>query len=207
MNFDDLQQQWKDEPSDNVQIPSEIDVLKKAITPIDFVRSSMKRDFLIQTFLRILILFVPVFFDFTDSLKTIFYTLYFTILFFVIYYYYKFYTFYKNSYNLNYNSRKNLSWFYYELKLNIELLKACSFIDLLLTGILGVTIGWFIRTEKQHNTHNILNLLDGVNPLFINIGLAIFAFLMFLHAEKLPNISYGKYLKNIKTVLDELDEL
>jgi hypothetical protein len=206
MNFDELQQQWKDEPSDNVQIPTEIDVLKKAQTPIDEVRYRMKKDFIIQTSLRVLTLCVPFLFNFTDSLSSIFYTFYFTILVFVLYYNYKFYVFYKHSYSLIFDSRKNLLWFYYELKLNIELLKASAFISTLLSGILGILIGWNIKKDNL-DRFPIVHILDGVNPLFVNIGLIIFAILVFYYVENLPKLTYGKHLEKIKKVLDELDEL
>lgn len=206
MNFDYLQQQWKDEQSGDIQIPKEIDVLKKAVTPIDEVRSRMKKDFIIQTSLRILMLFVPLIFNFNDSLSSIFYTFYFTILVFVFYYNYKFYVFYKHSYSLLFDSRKNLLWFYYELKLNIELLKASAFISTLLSGVLGVLVGFNLRKESS-DRFPIVHILDGTNPLFVNIGLIIFAILMFFYVENLPKLTYGKFLQNIKIVLDELDQL
>jgi hypothetical protein len=206
MSFDELQQQWKDEPLGDVQIPTEMDVLKKAQTPIDEVRERMKKDFIIQTSLRVLTLFVPLLFNFTDSLSNIFYTFYFTILVFVFYYNYKFYVFYKHSYNLLYDSRKNLLWFYYELKLNIELLKASAFISTLLSGILGILIGWNIKKDNL-NTFPIVHILDGINPIFVNIGLIVFAILVFFYIENLPKLTYGKHLEKIKIILDELDEL
>ncbi|RDI05334.1 hypothetical protein [Flavobacterium sp. AG291] len=202
MNFNELQQQWNNEPTDNVRVPNTIDTLKEAQTPIDKVRKKMKADFFMQAFMLVLVGFAPLIFDFSDKLISLFIPFYAIMIGFMTYYFYKFFVFYKKSYDMTFDSRKNLLWFFYELKLNIELYKALTYIMFFLGFSFGVLAG---TVTKNQNT--ISNFLDkkaaGITGIALLAGLILFSLFM---AEFIPRWYYGKHLKQVKSVLDQLDE-
>ncbi|MFD2600650.1 hypothetical protein [Flavobacterium suzhouense] len=202
MNFNELQQQWNNEPTDNVRVPNTIETLKEAQTPIDRVRKKMKADFFMQAFMLVLVGFAPMIFDFSDKLIALFIPFYAIMIGFMTYYFYKFFVFYKKSYDMTFDSRKNLLWFFYELKLNIELYKALTYIMFFLGFSFGVLAG---TVTKNQNT--ISNFLDkkaaGITGIALLAGLILFSLFM---AEFIPRWYYGKHLKQVKSVLDQLDE-
>ncbi|PZR14055.1 MAG: hypothetical protein DI539_19030 [Flavobacterium psychrophilum] len=203
MNFNELQQQWNNEPTDKVKIPNTIDKLKEAQTPIDQVRKKMKADFFMQAIMLVAIAFAPIIFDFPDKLTTLFIPFYAMAIGFMAYYFYKFFVFYRKSYDLTFDSRKNLLWFFYELKLNIELYKALTYILFFLGFSFGVLAGTV--TKNENAIANFLDKKEAGLPIVIALiaGLIIFSLFM---AEFIPRWYYGKHLKQVKTVLDQLDE-
>jgi hypothetical protein len=206
MSFDELQQQWKDEPSGNVQIPTEMDVLKKAQTPIDAVRKKMKTDFQSQIFGLFIYGLYPLIFEFSSPIKFFYYIVYIIAAFLSVYFYYIFWGFYKQAYDLTYESRKNLYWFYYELRLNLILYKTLSYVGfLLLFAFLLLVFSWgsyskdFTNYFKEIN--NFKNQIIAIGVLVVAIPFSIIV------TELWTKNLYGKHLEKIKSVLDELDEL
>lgn len=202
MNFNELQKQWNSEPTDKIQVPDTIETIKEAQTPIDRVRRKMKTDFFMQAFLLVAVAFAPIVFDFSDKLTKVFIPFYGVAAGFMIYYFYKFYVFYKKSYDMTFDSRKNLLWFYYELKLNIELYKALTYIMFFLGFSFGILAG---SVTKENKIAQFFDDSSSGLPLVITLiaGLIIFSFFM---AEFIPRWYYGKHLKQVKNVLDQLDE-
>lgn len=203
MNFNELQKQWNDEPTDKIHVPNTIDTLREAQTPIDKVRKKMKMDFFSQIILLVLVGTAPLIFNFTKEATTLFIPFYGIMIGFMSYYYYKFFVFYKKSYDMSFDSRKNLLWFYYELKLNIELYKALTYIMFFIGFSFGVLYGMITKDHSK-----IDNLLSGFEDkiqvliIFI-VVMVVFSFFM---AEFIPRWYYGKHLRQVKSVLDQLDE-
>lgn len=203
MNFNELQKQWNDEPTDKIHVPNTIDTLREAQTPIDKVRKKMRMDFFTQIILLVAIGFAPLIFNFSKEVTALFIPFYGIMAGFMSYYYYKFFVFYKKSYDMSFDSRKNLLWFYYELKLNIELYKALTYIMFFIGFSFGVLFGMITKDHSK-----IDSLLSGFEDktqvliIFI-IVMVVFSFFM---AEFIPRWYYGKHLKQVKSVLDQLDE-
>ncbi len=203
MNFNKLQQQWNNEPTDRIRVPENIETLRQAQTPIDQVRRKMKMDFFMQAVLLVLIGFTPLIFDFSDKLAALFVPFYAIMIGFMAYYFYKFFVFYKKSYDMTFDSRKNLLWFFYELKLNIELYKALTYIMFFLGFSFGV-----LAESVAKNENAISNFLDKKEEglaIAITLIAVLIVFSLFI-AEFIPRWYYGKHLKQVKTVLDQLDE-
>ena len=137
MNFDKLQEEWNNSNDSKIAVPSDVK-MQEAHTPIDEVRKNMRRECYTQLFCLVLMGFAPVIFNFPSQLTTVFIGTYGMAVAFTLYYFYKFFKFYKHSYDLSFDSRKNLLWFYYELKLNIELYKALTYILFFIGFAFGV---------------------------------------------------------------------
>lgn len=199
MNFDQLKNEWSNEEAKRPIVSENALKIKEAHTPIDRIRKKMKSEFFIQVIALIAVAFMPRLFDLSTETKLIFVAFYALATGFTAYYFLKFYTFYKNTYNLAIDTRKNLLWFYYEMKLNIELYKALTYM-LGLIGLAGFIAclffykGEFINTNTKNLT--FLIVLVSFSSIFI-VGLA---------TEFWARHYYGKELKNIKLVIDQLDD-
>jgi len=203
MNFNELQKQWNSEPTDKIRIPENIDTLRQAQTPIDQVRKKMKKDFYMQALLLVILGFSPMIFNFSDKVTGLFLPFYGVAIGFMAYYFYKFFVFYKKSYDMTFDSRKNLLWFFYELKLNIELYKALTYIMFFLGFSFGVLQGT-VAKDGNALTNFLENKNSGITTAVALIAvLIVFSFFM---AEFIPRWYYGKHLKQVKAILDQLDE-
>ncbi len=207
MNFDELKEQWNKESDDNILVPENLEQLKAAQTPIDAVRKKMKNEFFLQSILLVASAFIPLILSFSSILTIVFFFCYGLIVAFTSYYFYKFFTFYKKSYHLNYDTRKNLLWFYYELKLNIELYKALNYILFFIGFIMGILVYTTLKASGNEIEILMVNTLVGQSRILYFTGMFFISLLFsFGMAELIPRFYYGKYLKQIKAILDELDE-
>ncbi|HYK75747.1 MAG TPA: hypothetical protein VEV16_02125 [Daejeonella sp.] len=203
MNFDKFKEAWDAESTDAVHIPEDISKLKEANTPIDKLRRNMKQEFWMQLAAVILIAFVPSFFKLPKELTGIFIFFYGLMIVFTAYYFYKFFAFYKRSYDMTYNSRKNLMWFYYEMKLNIEMYKALTYILFFIGFSFGILALLYMKNGGLSNAISGLESSGGrIGFLMLTI---VTMLIIFILAETWPNYFYGKELKKIKAVLDQLD--
>lgn len=207
MNFDELKAQWDNESDNDVKIPENIEQLKAAQTPIDAVRKKMKNEFFIQMAFLIIGIFIPALLGLSSILTIVFFFCYGLMVTFTLYYFYKFFVFYKKSYDLNYDTRKNLLWFYYELKLNIELYKALNYILFFIGFIMGVLLVIALKASGNELEMPIIDKIVEKFRVLYFVGMFLISLLFsFGMAELIPRLYYGKYLKQIKTILDDLDE-
>ena len=207
MNFDQLQEQWNKEPQNIPEFPEKLDKIKEARNPIDKVRSNMKKELIVQSVLVVLIAFFPFLKTgkWDSQLITMFSVFYVLMVGFMLYYGLKFYRFYKESYNLAYDSRKNLMWFSYELRLFIELYRALTFIMM----FLGMAFGLYWGAHHQGSSER--TLIDETN-YFVLLGVVLLVMIILLgvviaFAEVFIRMAYGRYLKKINNILQQLDEI
>lgn len=208
MNFDDLQQQWKDEPSDNVQIPGEIDIMRKAKTPIDELRKKMKKDFFLQNII-VLISGIALMYILDSFEKRLNFGIFYLILItFSGYYTLKFFKFYQSLNSINFSSRKNLDNIYFDLKMNLELYKSQNF-HFMYGNIIFLSFASFIGTGQKR----ILFIEEIVNGNYTNLliilGIVIIAPISaYFSSENLGGMQYYKnHLDNIEKIHLELDDL
>lgn len=207
MNFDELKEQWNKDSNENILVPENLEQLRAAQTPIDAVRKKMKNEFILQSVFLIASAFIPLIFSFSSILTIVFFFCYGLIVAFTSYYFYKFFVFYKKSYDLNYDTRKNLLWFYYELKLNIELYKALNYILFFIGFIMGVLIFMTLKASGNEIEIPVINKIIEKFRVLYFVGMFLLSLVLsFGMAELIPRLYYGKYLKQIKTILDDLDE-
>ena len=118
---------------------------------------------------------------------------------FTAYYFFKFYLFYKNSYDMSLDTRKNILWFYYEMKLNIELYKALTYI----VAFIGAAfLAVYLFVERASIFVRILSKLSSV---YILLNCFISILIIGAITELWAWYYYGKHIKQIKAVVDELD--
>lgn len=199
MNFDQLKNEWNNEALKSPVVSEKILKIKEAHTPIDKIRKKMKSEFFIQLLALIVMAFIPRIFNLSPEMKPMFIAFYALASGFTAYYFFKFYVFYKNTYNLAIDTRKNLLWFYYEMKLNIELYKALTYMFGLI-AFAGFIAYIFINKGSLINA-NTKNL-----SLIIVVACFSAIFLIGLFTEFWAKYYYGKDLNKIKMVIDQLDD-
>ena len=126
MNFDDLKNEWQTENAEEIRISEDALKIKQAQTPIDTIRKKMKHEFFCQLLVLLFMAFLPYLLKLSADMTMLYFVFYFITCGFTGHYFVKFYRFYKNVYDMSVDSRKSILWFYYEMKLNVELYKALT---------------------------------------------------------------------------------
>lgn len=199
MDFDDIKNDWSAESAEEASISGDMFKIKQAHTPIDIIRRKMKHEFFCQIVVLIFMAIIPYLFGFSDKMKLVYIIFYAITCGFTAYYFFKFYMFYKNSYDMSMDTRKSILWFYYEMKLNVELYKALTYIVAFI-GVAYISVYLFIEKASVFG-----KILDKLSTTYILLNCFISILIIGFITELWAWYYYGKYLKRIKKVIDELD--
>ena len=203
MDFNDIQSAWKNESNENVQLPTNLDKLQTANTPLDKIRKNLRNEFIYQISAIILIGFVPMYSSFPEKMVAIYYLLYAVMVAISVYYLAKLFFFFKRINNTPLNTKDSLFETYTDIRINMELYKTFSFA---LTPFLVVYLLGSSLYESQHASQ-LLNGDISTKILMVIVGVVVFSILfMAIATEWWVNHFYGKYAKEIRKVIDELKE-
>lgn len=200
MNFDQLKNEWNNAEPNTQLVTANMLQIKEAKTPIDKIRKQMKSEFFVQILSLLFIAFTPRIFHFAPETKSIFIVFYAIMCGFTTYYFFKFYMFYKNSYDLSLDTRKNLLWFYYEMKMNIELYKALTYI------LCFIVLSFFAVYGLLQKGNLLSQLTEKISLTYIVLNCFISILLVGIITELWAKFYYGKQVKELKTIIDSLDE-
>jgi len=199
MNFEDLKNEWNADATEESRISADMLKMNEAHTLIDIIRRKMKMEFFYQLMSLIFMGAIPFLFHFADNMRSIYFVFFGITCGFAAYYFWKFYKFYKNSYDLSLDSRKNILWFFYEMKLNIELYKALTYIIVFIwVGFLAV----YLLLAKAGAIHHVFAKLSST---YIVLNCFITILIIGAITELWAWHYYGRYLKRVKIIVDELD--
>lgn len=201
MNFDQLKEQWNKEGSD-VNIPDTIQQLKESRHPIENIRKNMKKEFPMQIGAIILMALFPLQFHFPASQYIIYYVSYTMMVVISSYYLFGFYQFYRQAELYTGNTKNSLWKIYHELRLNMERYQSFGF--LLLPHFL-VTIGLQIYNmmEKQGRS---LTELTSPQQLGLITAVLIGTLTVITSIVLWTKYSYGRSARQLKNILNEMDE-
>ena len=200
MDFNDIQSAWNSENTSNVVVPTQLEKVQQANTPLDKIKKNLKNELIYQIVSIVLVGFAPFLNEFPEQAITPFYLLYSLFVAVCAYYLTKLFVFYKRLNKTALNTKDNLYETYFDIRLNMELYKTFTFalmpfVILFLVGVLYFTLpnGATFFTDSTNSITLFLSVLFSM--LFIGLGL-----------EWWVHFFYGKYAKEIRTVLDELKE-
>lgn len=199
MNFDDLKNEWNADNTEANNISEAMLKVKEARTPIDIIRRKMKHEFSYQIVALVIMALLPYGFNFSANMKHIYLAFYAITCGFTAYYFFKFYRFYKNSYDMSLDSRKSILWFYYEMKLNIELYKALTYI-ISFIGVAFISVYLFVEKASI-----FVKIIGNLSPVYILLNCFISILIIGVITELWAWYYYGKYLKRVQKIVDELD--
>ena len=200
MDFNDIQSAWNNENTKNVVVPTQLEKVQQANTPLDKIRKNLKNELIYQIVAIVVIGLAPFLYGFPEQAITPFYLLFSLFVAVCAYYLTKLFVFYKRLNKTALNTKDNLYETYFDIRLNMELYKTFTFaltpfVILFLVGVLYFTLpnGATFFTDSTNSITLFLSVLFSM--LFMGIAL-----------EWWVHFFYGKYAKEIRTVLDELKE-
>lgn len=208
MNLDDLQKQWQQQPDEHIQLPVQLDSLKKARNPVEKIRQNMKNEFWFQLIGLLVISLAPALMKSSREFLVIYYSFLPVVLAISGYYLTRFFRFYRDTIRMDMDTRKNLYRFYFEMKLNIEAYKAfnyCIGIFLIPLGLLFALQDKFpdpfLAIHQYMSTHTIGTYQVITVAVVLLAAIVVIDVIARIWVEKY----YSPYVRQIEGVLNELE--
>lgn len=200
MNFDKLKNEWDKDENNDLQIPISIKNLKSSSHPIDKLKKNMKWESYLHALGILIFAAYPYALKFKPQLIPVYYVCY--SMFFVIsaYYVYGFHKFYNSLNHYETDTKNSLLKIYYELQVNIEKYKSFGFLFL----PLGLIIVGLHVYNKLLIKGKSLDFLTDKNIFAITFASVIIIGLIMFTINAWVNFFYGRYVKQIKSILDDL---
>lgn len=203
MDFNDIQNAWNNEKTDNVVVPDNLAKIESTNTPVDKIRKNLKCEFLFQVLVIIGFGFIPFIYDFEPKTTKAYYLFFSIFVAVCIYYFVKLYLFYKRLSTIALKTKDSLYETYFDIRLNMELYKTFGFA---VTPFVILFLIGFLYTKFVRATN--IQMIDISDSEWISFSLMIiFSILvMGVFLEWWVHYFYGKYAKEIRKVIDELKE-
>lgn len=203
MDFNDIQNAWNNEKTENVVVPNNLEKIQSVNTPLDKIKRNIKREFKFQICCIAFLGFVPLIYNFPEKINILFYLLFSLYVAICAYYMVKFYQFYKRLNALTLKTKDSLYEIYFDIRLNMELYKTFSFAltPFLILYLVGFSYYVFSKTPGFFSDEFTNVQLIGL------FSIVLFSlFFMGFYVEWWVRRFYGKFAKEIRKVLDELKE-
>ncbi|QOG03318.1 hypothetical protein [Flavobacterium sp. MDT1-60] len=204
MDFNDIQNAWNNEKTENVVLPDNLEKIQSANTPLDKIKKNLKKEFFHQSISIVLIGFIPLIYDFPQKGIILFYLLFSFFVAVCVYYLAKLYFFYKRLGAITLKTKDSLYETYFDIRLNMELYKTWGFAltPFMIMGTIGLLYNDLSEKIPGFLTTGVTNY-----QLVVLFGIVVFSMLfMGIALEWWVHKFYGKYAKEIKKVIDELKD-
>ncbi|MCM0665654.1 hypothetical protein [Flavobacterium tyrosinilyticum] len=203
MDFNDIQNAWNNEKPENVVLPSNLEKIQSANTPLDKIRTNLKNEFVYQIVSIIFMGAIPIICHFNEQMIFLYYLIYSLFLAVCVYYLVKLYFFFKRLNATTLKTKDSLYETYFDIRLNMELYKTFGFS--LTPFIVVYLLGFYFYGLSEKS--GLLNHEFTNGQLFGFFAIIVFTVLsMGISLEWWVQKFYGKYAKEIKKVIDELKE-
>jgi hypothetical protein len=203
MDFNDIQNAWNNEKTENVVVPANLEKIQSANTPLDAIKNNLKKEFIYQIISIVFMGFIPLMYDFSPQMVIIYYLLFSFFTAVCTYYFTKFYFFYKRLNAITLKTKDSLFETYFDIRLNMELYKTFGFAltPFMILFLIGYMYVEFSKVQEfsiaEFSNMEIVGLFSIVVFCMLFMGIAL---------EWWVNSFYGKHAKEIRAVLDELKE-
>ncbi|WP_035652896.1 hypothetical protein [Flavobacterium sp. ASV13] len=203
MDFNDIQNAWNNEKTENVVVPDNLEKINSANTPLDIIRKNLKNELIMQSVSVVLIGLTPYLFAFPAKWIVPFFLLFSIFLAVCVYYLVKLYIFYKRLNKITLKTKDSLYETYFDVRLNMELYKTFGFA---LTPFMVLFLVGFLYHEFSKKPG--FELTNFTNTQLISVfSVVVFCILfMGISLEWWVHKFYGKHAKEIKNVIDQLKE-
>ncbi|OKS89581.1 hypothetical protein [Mucilaginibacter polytrichastri] len=205
MNIDDLKDAWKNDDSGFTHKSLSAAIQGQTTSAVTKIRRKMRNEF-IATIVSYFILLGTLLRKQDPFLFNITCILFFTMVVLNGYYFFKFYLFYRSMGQYNLSLKSSISKVAYELELNMEIYKTYNFC----VTPLAIMVGIGILCGKNASVFIQQGLGSGVNATHHLIVMLCFLLISFIVAfiliEWHVKLMYGRYLKELKLIISDLDE-
>jgi hypothetical protein len=204
MDFNDIQNAWNNEKTENVHLPNNLEKIQSVNTPLDKIKKNLKKELIVQLVSMVFIAIVPLFIEMKYSFVLAYYLLYAVSIIIFGFFTIRLYLYYKNFADITTTTKDNLYEIYYNIRLFMETYKSCSY-TFISFGLfymfllpLGKKSGKLLNRVLDANQENVV--------LIVVLMVVVFMIFGWLMTEGHVKLFYGKYAKEIKKVIDELKE-
>jgi len=207
-NLENIEKQW-DKQNISIEIPANLEKLKIALDPLEKIRKNMKWETSLNLILFPLLSLIPFipFYHITGISRSVYFLILFLFFLSSVPIYYSFFQFYKKTINFSINSKDNLIHSYYEIKSIIFNYKSLFYVMLPYGIILFMIMLPFGKIEDfMMYLQTFPNSLKTNNVIFLLVFTSIYILFSFWFINWWINYYYGKFLTEIKIVLDDFEE-
>lgn len=201
MNLDELKTVWNNDGTNDVSIPENIQQLKKAQHPLDKLKRNMKNEWTMQLLAIIALGFIPQLQGIDSSLYIFYYVAYGLLVVVSVYYLSRFRVFYSKITHYSGDTKDSLTEIYHEFRLNIERYHSFGF---LLLPFALVWIAVYIQNDLMSQGKDLFSLSNNTQKLLI-VAVIVIILLFVVAILGWTKYYYGRYLKQLKAALDELN--
>ncbi|KQB41106.1 hypothetical protein [Flavobacterium aquidurense] len=203
MDFNDIQNAWNNEKTDNIIVPDNLSKIQSANMPLDKIRKNLRKELFGQILALLVIGFLPLHSEFPSRLTGPYYFIYGIIIAISIYYLAQLFLFYKRLDKAALTTKDSLYETYYDIRLNMQLYKTFTFV---LAPFLMIYLAGYLFF-KNHESIEILNGNFENGKLLVKVAILVITILLIgVFTEWWVSFYYGKYAREIKKVIDELKE-
>jgi hypothetical protein len=203
MDFNDIQNAWNNEKTDNVVVPDNLEKIQSANMPLDKIRRNLRKELFGQIAALIIIGFLPLYPEFPSRFTGPYYFIYGIVAAISIYYLAKLFMFYKRLDKAALTTKDSLYETYYDIKLNMQLYKTFTFA---LAPFFMIYLSGYLFF-KNPDSIEILNGNFENGKLVLKVVVFMITLLLIgVLTEWWVSFYYGKYAKEIKKVIDELKD-
>lgn len=207
MNIDELKDAWgKDEPQD-MQLPMNTEALGKTNSVVGRIRKNMRSELialLVSYAILLIYLFAGVRTNFLFNITII---LFFIILVLNCFYYFRFYVFYRSIARYDLNLKNNIRKIAYELELNTEIYKTYNFSVTPIAILATITlISSQVASDRMQHFLASSEIVS-LGTLLAIFGTVLISFIVtYVFISWHVRLQYGKYLAELKQVMNDLGE-
>ncbi|MDG1915430.1 MAG: hypothetical protein P8I55_12690 [Crocinitomix sp.] len=207
MNFEDIKKEMNEEVNlEEAKTPT-IDLNRGKNNPVEMIRSNMKKEIVTQLVCIVIFMSYPLVVDMLSLNEAVYYIFIFITSLMTIGYILKLGLFLKKTRNFATNTKETIQTFVFEAKLTLEVYK--SFI---IAGALLLPVPVFALLTANNSTGIVVDferwfLLDisTLEMVFLLIGYLILAVLIYFITVGWVKLMYGKYLRNLEVVIEDLE--
>ena len=207
MNFEDIKKEMNEEVNlEEAKTPT-IDLNRGKNNPVEMIRSNMKKEIVTQLVCIVIFMSYPLVVDMLSLNEAVYYIFIFITSLMTIGYILKLALFLKKTRNFATNTKETIQTFVFEAKLTLEVYK--SFI---IAGALLLPVPVFALLTANNSTGIVVDferwfLLDisTLEMVFLLIGYLILAVLIYFITVGWVKLMYGKYLRNLEVVIEDLE--
>lgn len=203
MDFNDIQNAWNNEKTENVVVPDHLKKIQSANMPLDKIRTNLRRELLGQVFVLFLIGLLPLYNEFPSRFVGPYYFIYGIIMAISIYYLAQLFLFYKRLDKAALTTKDSLYETYYDIRLNMQLYKTFTFV---LSPFMIIYLAGYLFF-KNPDAIEILNGNFESSKIVANVLVLVITILLIgILTEWWVSFYYGRYAKEIKKIIDQLKE-
>jgi len=211
MNFEDMQSAWQQDEGTNIELPDQLEKIKRATSPVEKVKKNIRFESWTYLIFIVLFFFLPVMYDQLPPLaKVFYYTLLIMTLMPMAYYFYNFYKLYGRLNKLELNTKSNVEEAYFDLRYSLEIYKVMHHFISPNLFLLGFVYGAGKSIEKlMQDLLNFGSLSTDKHLFLFAVCAVILLFFVgyFFFIKWVLHYYYGKYLDELKDIKDSLNEV